>query len=87
MPLLGPDGEYGGRRAEDFNSNGIVDCFAMDGKMDAVETIARAYIALGSHQKGRVANAHCYLFDAQDIVSFGVSYLEQRFARRAGTLA
>jgi aminoglycoside N3'-acetyltransferase len=81
MPLLGPNGETVWERAEDFDSNGILDCFAIDGEMDAVETIARAYVALGRHQEGQVANAHCYLFDAQDIVSFGVSYLEQRFAR------
>jgi aminoglycoside N3'-acetyltransferase len=85
MPLLGPDGETVWERAEDFDSNGILDCFAREGEMDAVETIARAYVASsGRHREGRVANAHCYLFDAQDIVSFGVSYLEQRFARPPG---
>jgi aminoglycoside N3'-acetyltransferase len=85
MPLLGPDGEAVWELAEDFDSNGILDCFAIDGEMDAVETIARTYVALRRHREGCVANAHCYLFDAQDIVSFGVSYLEQQFARRAGT--
>jgi aminoglycoside N3'-acetyltransferase len=85
MPLLGIDGETVWEQAEDFDSNGIVDCFDFDGEMDAIETVARAYVALRRHREGRVANAHCYLFDAQDIVSFGVSYLEQRFARRAGT--
>jgi aminoglycoside N3'-acetyltransferase len=87
MPLLGPNGETVWERAEDFDSNGILDCFAIDGEMDAVETIARAYAASGRHREGQVANAHCYLFDAQDIVSFGVSYLEQRFAQRADTPA
>ncbi|MBB3019528.1 aminoglycoside N3'-acetyltransferase [Microvirga lupini] len=87
MPLLGPDGETVWERAEDFDSNGILDCFAIEGEMDAVETIARAYVASGRHREGRVANAHCYLFDAQDIVSFGVSYLEQHFARRSGVPA
>jgi aminoglycoside N3'-acetyltransferase len=85
MPLLGPNGQTVWERAEDFDSNGILDCFANDGEMDAVETIARAYVALRRHQEGRVANANCYLFDAPDIVSFGNSYLEQRFAQRAGT--
>ncbi|MCB8822806.1 aminoglycoside 3-N-acetyltransferase [Microvirga rosea] len=87
MPILGPNGETAWERAEDFDSNGILDCFAIDGAMDAVETIARAYVALGRHREGQVANAHCYLLDAQDIVSFGVSYLEQRFARRISTPA
>jgi aminoglycoside N3'-acetyltransferase len=81
MPLLGPDGEMVWEQAEDFDSNGILDCFAIDGEMDAVEKIARAYVALGRHREGQVANAVCYLFSAQDIVSFGVNYLEQRFAR------
>ncbi|EIM26239.1 aminoglycoside 3-N-acetyltransferase [Microvirga lotononidis] len=85
MPLLGPNGQTVWERAEDFDSSGILDCFANDGEMDAVETIARAYVALRRHQEGRVANAHCYLLDAQDIVSFGASYLEQRFAGWAGT--
>jgi aminoglycoside N3'-acetyltransferase len=85
MPLLGPDGETVWERAEDFDSNGILDCFAVEGEMDAVETIGRAYVALGRHREGRVANADCYLFDAQDIVSFGVTYLERRFAPRTGS--
>jgi len=72
MPLLGPDGQTIWELTEDFDSNGILDCFAVDGQPDAVETIARAYIALERHQIGRVGDAFSYLFDAQDIVSFGV---------------
>jgi aminoglycoside N3'-acetyltransferase len=85
MPILDANGQTVWERAEDFDSNGILDCFANDGEMDAVETIARAYVGLRRHREGRVANANCYLFDAPDIVSFGVSYLEQRFAQQAGT--
>jgi aminoglycoside N3'-acetyltransferase len=60
MPLLGLDGGTVWERAEDFDSNGILDCFAIDGEMDAVETIARAYVASGRHREDRVAKAHCY---------------------------
>ena len=81
MPLLGPEGRTVWKFVEDFDSNGILDCFAVDGEPDAVEMIANAYVALGRHQEGRVGDAHCYLFDAQDIVSFGVAYLERNFSQ------
>jgi aminoglycoside N3'-acetyltransferase len=67
------------RRADELDSNGILDCFAVEGAMDAVETIARAYAAKGRHRTGRVGQADCHLFDAQDIVGFGKAWLEARF--------
>jgi aminoglycoside 3-N-acetyltransferase-2 len=79
MPMVGSDGELVWKTATDFDSNGILDCFAIEGKPDAVETIANAYVKLGRHRNGIVGCAHCYLFDAQDIVSFGVTYLEKHF--------
>ncbi|MFO3767840.1 aminoglycoside 3-N-acetyltransferase, partial [Proteus mirabilis] len=33
----------------------------------------------GRHREGVVGFAQCYLFDAQDIVTFGVTYLEKHF--------
>lgn len=81
MPLLGPEGRTVWTLVEDFDSNGILDCFAVDGKPDAVETIANAYVALRRHREGCVGDAPCYLFDAQDIVSFGVAYLERNFGQ------
>lgn len=79
MPLRNSDGGAVWVKVEDFDSNGILDCFAIDGKPDAVETIARAYVDLGRHGDGRVAAAHCHLFEAREIVAFGVTYLEQHF--------
>ena len=76
MPILGPDGQTVWQRAEDFDSNGILDRFAIEGQPDAVETIATAYAALGRHREGRVGSAHCRLIEARDIVAFGVAYLE-----------
>ena len=67
------------RRADELDSNGILDCFAVEGAMDAVETIARAYAAKGRHRTGRVGQADCHLFNAQDIVGFGKAWLEARF--------
>lgn len=81
MPLKGEDGETLWVRCDEFDSNGILDRFAVPGRLDAVETIARAYAALGRHREGRVAGAHCRLFDARDLVSFGVGWLEARFGR------
>ncbi|RZN33491.1 aminoglycoside 3-N-acetyltransferase [Bradyrhizobium sp. Leo121] len=86
MPLLGPDGQTVWEWAEDFDSNGILDRFTVDGEPDAVETIAHAYAALDRHRIDRVGDASCYLFDAQDIVSFGVTYLERRFGRTSSPL-
>lgn len=79
MPIVGSDGEVVWKTVTDFDSNGILDCFAIEGKPDAVETIANAYLKLGRHRGGIVGCAPCYLFDAQDIVSFGVTYLEHHF--------
>ncbi|MDI6983842.1 AAC(3) family N-acetyltransferase, partial [Klebsiella pneumoniae] len=79
VPMLGRNGEVAGKTASEYDSNGILDCFAIEGKPDAVETIANAYVKLGRHREGVVGFAQCYLFDAQDIVTFGVTYLEKHF--------
>lgn len=79
MPMLGRNGEVARKTASEYDSNGILDCFAIEGKPDAVETIANAYVKLGRHREGVVGFAQCYLFDAQDIVTFGVTYLEKHF--------
>ncbi|ATX22202.1 aminoglycoside 3-N-acetyltransferase (plasmid) [Escherichia coli] len=51
MPMLGRDGEVAWKTASDYDSNGILDCFAIEGKPDAVETIANAYVKLGRHRE------------------------------------
>ncbi|KQV40000.1 MULTISPECIES: aminoglycoside 3-N-acetyltransferase [unclassified Rhizobium] len=79
MPIRNKDGGVRWERAEDFDSNGILDYFAIDGKPDAVETIASAYVELRRHREGIVGQAFSYLFEARDIVSFGVDYLERHF--------
>ncbi|WP_439519760.1 aminoglycoside 3-N-acetyltransferase [Hydrogenophaga sp.] len=79
QPVLDEHGRKVWRRADELDSNGILDCFAEEGAMDAVETIARAYAAEGRHRTGRVGQAQCHLFDAQDIVSYGKAWLEARF--------
>lgn len=41
--------------------------------------IARDYLAQGGGRYGKVGNADTYLFDAQDITQFAVTWLESRF--------
>ena len=80
MPLLSPTGEKTWMDFEDWDSNGITDRFAATmecGGMDAVETIARAYVMLDRHAEAKVGQAPCYLFDARDLARFGVAYLER----------
>lgn len=81
MPLLGPSGETCWRLCEDFDSNGILDCYAIEGQPDAVERITRDYLSMGRHQEGAVGNALAQLIDARDIVDFGISWLVERHGR------
>lgn len=77
MPLLAS----GVRRwvtASDWDSNGILDEYARPGSPDAVERIARDYLALGRHREGQVGRAMARLIDANDIVRFGQDWLEAR---------
>lgn len=81
MPVL-----EGGRKvwkpAEEFDSNGILDAFSVEGEMDAVETIARLYLSEERALTGRVGAAACSLIEAQDIVTYGVRWLERLFGAR-----
>ena len=85
MPVL-EAGQKEWRRAEDFDSNGILDCFAVDGEMDAVETIARLYMSEGHARSGRIGAANSYLIEAERIVQYGVRWLERLFGRNGSLL-
>lgn len=79
MPVLDAVGRKTWVRCSNHDSNGVLDCFATTGGIDAVEAIARAYVERRPHHTGRVGQASCHLFDARDLVAFGVSWLEDRF--------
>lgn len=79
MPMLDATGAKVWRRTEEFDSNHILDCFAAEGAMDAVETIARLYVGDGRGRSGQVGRAACHLFDAGDIVAYGKAWLERNF--------
>ncbi|RJP69682.1 MAG: aminoglycoside 3-N-acetyltransferase [Comamonadaceae bacterium] len=79
QPLLDAQGRKVWRVAEEFDTNGILDRFAQEGGMDAVETIARLYAAEGRHVTGMVGHATCHVFDARDIVRYGKAWLERNF--------
>ena len=82
VPLATPDGKRW-VRAENFDTNGILDEFAVPGRPDAVESIARDYVAAGQGKRGRVGGASCRLFEAPHIVDYGVRWLEARFGEAA----
>ena len=80
MPMLGRDGEVARKQASDYDSNGILDCFAIRRKPDAVETIANAYVKARS--PSRRCRGLCSVLPVRrfrDIVTFGVTYLEKHF--------
>ncbi len=77
MPIF----DAGGRKVwvpvDDFDSNGILDCYAVPGQSDAVERIARDYLGEKRHRAGRIGNADCHLFSAPDLVRYGIDWLER----------
>ena len=82
MPVIDARGQKVWVAAEDWDSNGITDRFAAAaevGGLDAVETIARAYVMGDRHAEGDVGHAQSYLFDARDLVGYGVRFLERHF--------
>lgn len=84
MPIFDEHGRKIWVKADEWDSNGILDCFAIEGRPDAVETIARHYVAERPHLSDPVGSAHSYLFEARDIVAFGKSWLERNFGSGAG---
>lgn len=82
MPLLDEEGKRVWVTASDWDSNGILDEYAQPGQADAVERIARDYLALGRHREGQVGRAVARLIDANDIVRFGQAWLERRHVNR-----
>lgn len=82
VPVRGADGASRWERVEEFDSNGILDCFADEAGPDAVEAIATDYVALGRHREARIGGATCRLFDAVDLVAYGIAWLEERFGDR-----
>jgi len=72
------DGERCWRDAEEFDTNALLDAFEATG-FDAIAGIATDYVAQGNGVRGRIGHASCWLLDAQDLVSFGVRWLEGRY--------
>ena len=83
VPVLTAEGAKVWVEAENFDTNGILDCFAGSEGPDAVETIARSYLNEGHGRHGRVGRAPCFLFDAAHLVAYGRGWLERRFGDAA----
>ena len=78
VPLLDEHGRKSWRKITEWDTNGILDCYAADGQADAVEQITRDYVAEKEISPGRIGGAKCYLLDAREIVEFAVCWLESR---------
>jgi aminoglycoside N3'-acetyltransferase len=73
------NGERCWREAEEFDSDALIDTL-MESDMDPVGSISTDYVAEGNGLRGHVGSASCWMFEAQHLVSFGVGWLESRFA-------
>lgn len=71
VPLL-RDGRTVWVNVEDFNTGDPHDTYTF-------EQIAQAHLAAGGGRRSRVGSADSYLFDAGELVSFAVDWLELRF--------
>lgn len=78
VPVLDAAGRKVWQQVSEWDSNGILDCYATEDGMDAVEQIARDYVAGGMHQEGVTGATKSHLFEAADIVKYGVRWLEER---------
>lgn len=67
--------------AENFDTNGILEEYAQEGRPDAVESIATDYVAEGHGKRGTVGAAPCHLFESPHLVAYGVRWLEARHGR------
>lgn len=77
------DGERVWRRFHDIDSeNGAFDYTPVvpEGQ-DPFEAIARDMLAAGHGRRGRVGAATSHLFEAPDVVAFGVDWIESRLGR------
>lgn len=78
VPVLDAEGGKVWQQVSEWDSNGILDCYATEDGIDAVEQIARDYVADGMHQEGVTGATKSHLFEAADIVKYGVRWLEER---------
>ena len=74
------NGERCWREAEEFDTNALLDAFVHSG-FDPIEGMATDYAAQGHGLRGRVGEASSWLFEAPDLVAYGVRWLEGRFGR------
>lgn len=85
MPVRNASGCKVWQRHEDYDSNGILDCFASPDEPDAIERIATDFVNEGHGVRGRVGQADCYLFEGRPLVDYGIRWLEARFGAEPGS--
>lgn len=80
MPIL-QNGQRVWVEIEEFDtSNGI----ANFGNWDYFLDIGQAYVASGKGRSTQIGNASCYLFNADDLKLFGITWMEQNYRSPAG---
>jgi aminoglycoside 3-N-acetyltransferase len=75
-PVLS-DGRKTWLRLEEFDTNG---CLPWFGSGDMFEAILRDYLKQGGGAVGPVGASRSHLFDAADLTTFAVGWIEERFA-------
>ncbi len=74
-PIL-ENGDKAWVEIEEFNTSG---CLPWYGPTDLFEAVVRDYLQEGRGTVGRVGAALSYLFDAADLATFAVEWIEERF--------
>lgn len=77
-PVLLEQGQKIWKAVEEYDTNGILDQYALDGRPDAIELIARDFCWQKKPPSGLVGAADCLLLDAAELVDFGIDWLEAR---------
>lgn len=80
VPLCDLSGQTLWATADELDSNGILDVYASPDGHDAVELIARDYVAEARHREGPFGRTVARLFEGPDLVKFGTAWLEARHA-------
>ncbi len=84
MPMLGRNGEVARKTAIRIRFKTAFSIALLSKESGCGQNYSKCLRELGRHREGVVGLCfQCYLFDAQDIVTFGVTYLEALRATRS----
>ncbi len=80
QPLLDPAGQRVWRRFRDIDSSGGAFDYSSvtPGGQDPFETIVRDMLAAGIGRRGRVGAADSHLFEAGEVLGFGLAWIQEK---------